>query len=98
MASRRGSKGGFHLASGADRITMGEVIDFFLAKHPIEPEGNSPVMRVLQASIEPCQRAFGELSLAEVAQPREMKNRRSVTNGSARPVRKHRVSPKEVVR
>jgi DNA-binding IscR family transcriptional regulator len=92
VASRRGSKGGFHLALGADRITMGEVIDFFLAKHTVEPEGDSPVMRILQESIAPCQRAFGKLSLAEIAQARQMKSvvKKSVTNSSAKPARTRR--------
>ena len=69
VTSRRGTKGGFRLASSAERITMAEVIGFFLAKHPIEPEENSPVMRVLRDCVAPCQKAFGKLSLAEVVQP-----------------------------
>lgn len=80
VTSRRGTKGGFRLASSAERITMAEVIGFFLAKHPIEPEGNSPVMRVLRDSTAPCQKAFGELSLADVSQPHESRPR----NGSAK--------------
>jgi Rrf2 family protein len=68
VTSRRGSKGGFQLATRPEEITMGEVIDFFLARHPVEQEGNSAVMRVLRESIAPCEKAFGELSLAEVAQ------------------------------
>jgi Rrf2 family protein len=39
VTSRRGTKGGFQLATSADGITMGEVIDFFLARHPIERTG-----------------------------------------------------------
>lgn len=80
VTSRRGTKGGFRLASSAERITMAEVIGFFLAKHPIEPEVNSPVMRVLRDSTAPCQKAFGKLSLAEVSQPHESRPR----NGSAK--------------
>jgi Rrf2 family protein len=76
VTSRRGTKGGFRLASSAERITMAEVIAFFLAKHPIEPEGNSPVMRVLRDCIAPCQKAFGKLSLAEVVQPPEIRRRK----------------------
>lgn len=79
VTSRRGTKGGFRLASSAERITMAEVIGFFLAKHPIEPEGNSPVMRVLHDCIAPCQKAFGKLSLAEVVQPPESMGRKGST-------------------
>jgi len=76
--SRRGSKGGFHLSSSANQITMGEVIDFFLTRHPAEPEEDSPVMYVLRKSIAPCQKAFARLSLAEVAQPTRRRGKRSV--------------------
>jgi len=85
VTSRRGSKGGFRLASSAERITMAEVIGFFLRKHPIEPEANSPVMRVLRDCIAPCQKAFGKLSLAQVARPHENKpGKRSATEFSAK--------------
>lgn len=66
VTSRRGSKGGFHLAVPPRQITMGEVIDFFLAKQSTELEGNSAVMRVLQACLNPCQKSFGELTVADV--------------------------------
>ena len=48
VTSRRGSKGGFHLAAEADQITMGEVIDFFLSRHPPEPDDDLAVMRFLK--------------------------------------------------
>jgi Rrf2 family protein len=82
VTSRRGTKGGFHLSSSANRITMGEVIDFFLARHPVEPEEALPVMYVLRKSIAPCQRAFARLSLAEVARARERRGKRSVTDAA----------------
>jgi Rrf2 family protein len=66
VTSKRGSKGGFQLASKPEGIKMGAVIDFFLAGQRAEPEGNSPVMKVLHESIAPCQKAFGKLSLADV--------------------------------
>jgi DNA-binding IscR family transcriptional regulator len=66
ITSRRGSKGGFHLVRSADQITTGAVIDFFLAKHSIEPEGDCPVMCVLNKIISPGQEAFAKLSLAEI--------------------------------
>jgi DNA-binding IscR family transcriptional regulator len=67
VTSRRGSKGGFQLAPFADRTTMGEVIDFFLARHPVEPDRHSPVMRALQQSMASGQQKFASLTLAEVA-------------------------------
>jgi Rrf2 family protein len=73
VTSRRGSKGGFHLATSPDRITMGEVIDFFMTKHPAEPEGDAPVIRVLRACIAPAEKAFGKLSLADISKPRSRK-------------------------
>jgi Rrf2 family protein len=73
VTSRRGSKGGFHLASPASQITMGQVIDFFMTKHPPEPEGNAPVIRALRECIAPAEKAFGKLSLADVSKPRSRK-------------------------
>jgi DNA-binding IscR family transcriptional regulator len=67
IVSRRGSKGGFHLAASPERITMKQVIDFFMARHPLETEKNSPVMRALRRCMSPCQKLFGKLSLAEMA-------------------------------
>jgi len=66
VTSRRGTKGGFHLAADANRVTMGEVIDFFLSRHPPEPNGNSAVMRVFEETSAPCQRAFSRLTLADI--------------------------------
>lgn len=66
VTSRRGTKGGFQLADAAERITMGEVIDFFMARHPVEPDRDSPVMQALEASLAAGQQKFAELTLAEV--------------------------------
>jgi Rrf2 family protein len=66
VTSRRGTRGGFQLAPFADRVTMGEVIDFFLARHPVEFDRHSPVMRALQQSMAPCQEEFARLRLADV--------------------------------
>jgi DNA-binding IscR family transcriptional regulator len=93
--SRRGSKGGFHLSSSANRITMGEVIDFFVARHPSEPEEGSPVMSVLRESIAPCQRAFARLSLAEVARPMKRRGKRSVTDAAIKSAKTHQRRDKE---
>jgi Rrf2 family protein len=78
ITSRRGSKGGFQLSSSANRITMGEVIEFFLARHAVELEDDSPVMKVLLKSVAPCQKAFAKLSLAEIAQPAKPGTKKSL--------------------
>lgn len=70
VTSRRGSKGGFHLATSPERITMREVVDFFLTRHPAEPEGDAPVIRALRECIAPAEKSFGKLSLADVTKPR----------------------------
>jgi Rrf2 family protein len=67
ITSRRGIRGGFELAMPAEKITMGEVIDFFLARHPAEPDRDSPVFQALQKLMTPCQEKFGRLTLAEAA-------------------------------
>lgn len=74
VASRRGTKGGFHLAVAAEKITMGEVIEFFMARHP-EADDNSRVMQVLRRYTAPYEKAFGRLSLAQVAVPFRSKRR-----------------------
>jgi Rrf2 family protein len=67
VTSRRGTKGGFQLAESAAGITMGEVIDFFVARHPVEEDRNSPVLRALRQAMAPGQQKFARLTLAEVA-------------------------------
>ncbi len=67
ITSRRGIRGGFQLAVPAEKITMGEVIDFFLARHPAEPDRDSPVLHALQKLMTSCQEKFGRLTLAEAA-------------------------------
>ena len=85
VTSRRGTKGGFQLATSADAITMGEVIDFFLARHPVEEDRNSPVVRALRRAMAPGQRKFARLTLAEVA---HFPARRSTPTSASRPHRK----------
>lgn len=68
VTSRRGTKGGFHLAAKPEHITMGEVIDFFLARHPADEDEHSPVMHALARSMAPCQKAFSRLRLSDVSQ------------------------------
>ena len=95
VTSRRGSKGGFHLSSSADRITMGEVIDFFLARHPAEPEEGSPVMHVLRRSVAPCQKAFSKLSLAEIARPMKRRGKRGLMDAAFKFAKTHQRRDKE---
>jgi hypothetical protein len=47
---------------------MGEVIDFFLARHPVEADGSFPVMCALEQSMAPCQQTFARLTLMDVSQ------------------------------
>jgi Rrf2 family protein len=77
VTSRRGSKGGFHLANGADRITTGSVIRFFLARHRVDEDGGSKVMRVLRQTGAPCQEAFARLTIADIAASDHPRPRRS---------------------
>ena len=67
VSSRRGSKGGFHLANHASKITTGSVIRFFLARHPSDEDTSSPVMRALQKTGAPCQEEFARLTIADIA-------------------------------
>ncbi len=67
LTSRRGTKGGFQLAVGADQITTGQVIDFFASKYEAEPDGDCPVMRALRETTAPCHEAFGRLTLRDIA-------------------------------
>jgi len=69
VTSRRGSKGGFHLAAPPDRITTGAVIRFFMARHPVERDDTSRVMKVLKKTGAPCQESFSRLSIADIAAP-----------------------------
>ena len=70
VTSRRGTKGGFHLAADASHVTMGEVIDFFLSRHPQELDNDFAVMRVLERTNAPCQEAFNRLTLADMVSRR----------------------------
>lgn len=80
VTSRRGTKGGFHLARKAEEITIKEVIDFFMARHPVEPESDSTIMRVFDELMAPCQQAFERLSIGEVAiQPKTRQGHRGAT-------------------
>src|SRR5437868_11709939 len=86
VTSRRGTKGG--LPAEADQITMGEVIDFFLSRHPPEPDDDLAVMRVFEKTSAPCQKAFGRLTLVDVASIRQTKRSEIARRGSARSGRK----------
>ena len=67
VTSRRGAKGGFQLASEPSRISMGAVVDFFLARRPAEPGGDFPIMRTLDQTMAVCQKKFAAMKLSEVA-------------------------------
>jgi len=82
VTSRRGSKGGFQLATEPSRISMGAVIDFFLARQPAEAVADFPVMRALEVTMACCQKKFAAMKLSEVAtfpEPRMPKNKTSPT-------------------
>jgi Rrf2 family protein len=66
VSSRRGTKGGFRLAMPAEEITMGEVINFFMTRHPKPPEKSSAVMRALEESMAGAQEKFANLTLSAV--------------------------------
>ena len=66
VVSRRGSKGGFQLATNPEQVTVGEVIDFFLSRHPDDSKEESPVISALNRTMAPCQKAFSRLTLAEL--------------------------------
>jgi Rrf2 family protein len=74
VTSRRGTKGGFQLVVGADKITTGQVIEFFVSKYEAEPDGDCPVMRALRETTAPCQKAFGSLTLADIAKLKGSEN------------------------
>ena len=76
VTSRRGTKGGFHLAASPDQITMGEVINFFLSRHPPEPDDDLAVMRVFEKTSAPCRRAFSRLTLADMVARRSSRGRK----------------------
>jgi hypothetical protein len=46
---------------------MGEVIDFFLARHPEEADPRSPLARAMQLTLASGQKKFAGLTLARVA-------------------------------
>jgi Rrf2 family protein len=77
VTSRRGTKGGFHLAANTDEITMGAVIDFFLSRHPAAQDDDSAVMRIFDKISAPCQKAFSSLTLADVVRSARTGHKRS---------------------
>ena len=70
VTSRRGTKGGFHLAADASQVTMGDVIDFFLSRHPQELDDDFAVMHVFEKTNAPCRKAFNRLTLADMVSRR----------------------------
>lgn len=81
VSSRRGSKGGFRLAMLAEKITMGEVITFFMARHPKQPERPSPVMLALEDSMADAQEKFAKKTLAEIIEFPSSKSKTKIREG-----------------
>src|SRR5215470_8106910 len=54
VQSKRGTKGGFWLSAKPDQIKAGEVITFFLAHHPSEPNAEDPVSRAIEKTNAHC--------------------------------------------
>ncbi len=75
VKSRRGTRGGFQLATRPDQITTGQVVDFFVAKFEAQPEDDCAVMRVLREITAPCQEAFRSLTLADIVARRSRRSR-----------------------
>ena len=71
VTSKRGSKGGFQLATTPDQITTGDVVRFFFSKYQDEPDRDCPVVHVLRTYSAPCQEAFGRLTLADITAQRD---------------------------
>lgn len=85
VTSRRGSRGGFQLAAPPNRITTGAVIRFFMARHPVDRDDTSKVMRVLHKTGAPCQQSFSRLTIADIAAPaRRITGKKVVGGGQAK--------------
>src|SRR5262249_4433224 len=61
--SKRGTKGGFWLNAAPEQIKAGEVISFFLAHHPSEPNAEDPVSRAIEKTNAHCQAVLKNLTL-----------------------------------
>jgi Rrf2 family protein len=70
VTSRRGSKGGFQLATTPDQITTDDVVRFFFSKYQDQSDLDCPIVHVLRTYSAPCQEAFGRLTLADIAAQR----------------------------
>jgi Rrf2 family protein len=82
VISRRGSKGGFQLATKPEQTTVGEVIDFFLSRHPDDSDERAPVIKALQNAMAPCQEAFSNLTLAEIGNSKKVGSKKHDYNNS----------------
>ena len=65
VQSRRGTKGGFWLSASPDQLKAGEVITFFLARHPSEAN-EDPVSRAIEKTNSHCQAVLKNLTLADI--------------------------------
>jgi len=68
VESRRGAKGGFWLAQPAERIRAAEVIDFLSRRsRGRSQEQRDPLARALARVLARCQKAFDEITIADLA-------------------------------
>lgn len=68
VVSRRGTKGGFWLAQPANQIRATEVIDFFARRYRGRSQGEQdPLARILDRVLARCQKAFDEITIADLA-------------------------------
>ena len=90
VVSRRGTKGGSWLAQPADRIRAAEVIAFFTRrKFGRSQDQQDPLARALTRVLANCQKAFDEITIADLA--REV---RCKPHGTSRSIRKTRRVPR----
>src|SRR5579859_3942353 len=79
-SSRWGTKGGFWLAQSADRIRAAEVIDFLSCRsRGRSQEQQDPLARALACVFVRCQKAFDEITIADLGKSGE----RSIARESA---------------
>jgi DNA-binding IscR family transcriptional regulator len=93
VESRRGTKGGFWLATPADRIRVTDVTDFF-AHHRKDqpPEENDGLLKALEQAAARCQKQFARITVADLAKASgcEPEAHRARISGSTKDRRKQK--------